>query len=93
MSAIPFLLNERAKCCQVCHYELKNPKWKGVVFCPVHGVGLYTESSPARALVEPKLYKVDGSEVSDFFWTCPAEGSCWSKFHNFYMQKLESKEN
>ncbi len=26
MGAIPFPLNKRAKCCQVCHYELKNPK-------------------------------------------------------------------
>jgi hypothetical protein len=43
-----------------------------------------TESSPPRIQVKPKLYKLDGVEVTDFSWTCPEEGSCWSKFHNVY---------
>jgi hypothetical protein len=39
------------------------------------------ESSPPRIQV---LYKLDGAEVTDFSWTCPEEGSCWSKLHKFY---------
>jgi hypothetical protein len=50
MSAVPFPLKKRAKSCQICSFELKNLKWKGVVLCPNHGVRLCTESSPPRAL-------------------------------------------
>ncbi len=84
LNAIPFPLNKKSRTCQVCHYEMKSSKWKGVVFCTNHGVRLCTESSPPRIQVEPKLYKLDGAEVTDFSWTCPEEGSCWSKFHKFY---------
>jgi hypothetical protein len=27
--SIPFLLKKRSKTCQVCHYEMRKPKWKG----------------------------------------------------------------
>ena len=29
----------------------------------------------------------DGTPVTDFSWACPDAGSCWSKFHNFYLPK------
>jgi hypothetical protein len=68
--------------------EMKNEKWKGVVFCANHGVRLCTESSPRRELVQdPVLVKLDGSKVTDFSWTCPDEGSCWEKYHNFYLPR------
>ncbi len=25
--------------------------------------------------------------MTDFSWACPDAGSCWSKFHNFYLPK------
>jgi hypothetical protein len=85
LNVIPFPLNKKSKTCQVCHYEMKNTKWEGVVFCTNHGVRLCTESSPPRKEVEPKLYKLDGTAVTDYSWTCPEEGSCWAKFHKFYV--------
>jgi hypothetical protein len=85
MNAIPFPLSKRSKACQLCNYEMRKPKWKGVVFCKNHGVRLCTESLPPRHLSEPKLVKLDGSEVTDFSWTSPNEGSCWTKFHKFYL--------
>jgi hypothetical protein len=86
MNAVPFPLNKRAKCCQVCHYELKNPKWKGVVLCPNHRVHLCTESSLPRALSEPKLYMVNGREVTDFSWTFPDEGGRFVSEQNLDQQ-------
>jgi hypothetical protein len=35
----------------------------------------------------PKLLQDNGEEVTHFSWTCEEEGSCWSKFHNFYADK------
>jgi hypothetical protein len=32
----------------------------------------------------PNLYKLDGTPVTDYSWTCPADGSCWTRFHDFY---------
>jgi hypothetical protein len=57
------------------------------VLGPNHGVRLCIESSPPRALAEPKIYMVDGKEVTDFSWTYPDEGSCWHKFHQFYLER------
>jgi hypothetical protein len=87
LSTIPFPLKLRSKTCQICQYEMKNDKWKGVVFFASHGVRLCTESSLPRALTGPELVKLDGSKVTDFSWMCPDEGSCWEKFHNYYVRK------
>ncbi len=35
---IPFELKKTSRSCQICQYELKQPKWKDVVFCSKHGV-------------------------------------------------------
>ena len=29
----------------------------------------------------------DGSDVTDYSWTSQIEGSCWDKFHQFYLPK------
>jgi hypothetical protein len=50
-------------------------------------VHLCTKSSPPRALTGPELVKLDGSKVMDFSYTCPDEGSCWEKFHNYSVRK------
>jgi hypothetical protein len=83
LSTIPFPLKLRSKTCQVRRYEMKNDKWKGVVFCASHRLHLCSESSPPRALTGPELVKLDGSKVMDLSWTCPDEGSCWEKFQNY----------
>jgi hypothetical protein len=33
------------------------------------------------------LVKEDESDVTDYFWTSQIEGSCWDKFHQFYLPK------
>jgi len=32
----------------------------------------------------PALIKRDGSDVTDYSWTCEETASCWDKFHTFY---------
>jgi hypothetical protein len=81
---IPFDIPRKSRKCQVCNYEMRRDKWKGVVLCSKHGVRLCTESHPPRKVSSPKLLKDDGEEVSDFSWTCEETGSCRTKFHNFY---------
>ncbi len=71
---MPFLfnkLNKISKTGQLCNYEMRNSKWKGFVFCTNHGVRLCTENAAPRHLVEPKLYKLDNSEVTDYSWCSP----------------------
>jgi hypothetical protein len=48
---------------------------------------LCTSIVPPRQKSLPKLYKKDGSAVTDYSWTCPDEASCWTKFHDFYEPK------
>jgi hypothetical protein len=84
---IPFELKKRSRSCQICQYELKQPKWKDVVFCSKHGVQLCLGVSPPRQLAAPGLVKEDGSDVTDFSWTSQIEGNCWDKFHQFYLPK------
>jgi len=84
---IPFELKKRSRSCQICQYELKHPKWKDVVFCSKHGVQLCLGVSPPRQLATPSLVKEDGSDVTDYSWTTQIEGSCWDKFHQFYLPK------
>jgi len=83
-SAFPFPLKKRSKSCQVCQYELKKPKWKDVVICPLHKVRLCLSVQPPRSLSLPALIKRDGSDVTDYSWTCEETASCWDKFHTFY---------
>jgi hypothetical protein len=85
MKTIPFELKKRSRSCQICQYELKLPKWKDVVFCSKHGVRLCLTISPPRELATPPLVKVDGSDVTDFSWTCQKQASCGDKFHQFYL--------
>jgi hypothetical protein len=85
--SIPFEIPRKSRNCQLCNYEMRRDKWKGVVLCSQHGVRLCTESHPPRRASSPKLLQDNGEEVTDFSWTCEEEGSCWSKFHNFYADK------
>ena len=84
--AFPFPLKKRSKSCQICQYELKKPKWKDVVICPRHGVRLCLTVQPPRQSMLPALIKRDGSDVTDYSWTCEETASCWDKFHSFYSQ-------
>jgi len=83
----PFELSKKSRNCQVCNYELRRPKWKSIVVCTKHGVRLCTAVNGPRETSLPKLYKQDGTEVTDYSWTCPTEASCWAKFHEFYEPK------
>jgi hypothetical protein len=86
-ASVPFELKKRSKTCQVCSYEMRKPKWKGVVMCMNHGVRLCSTVSPPRCNSLPKLYQTNGELVSDFSWTCPKRASSWNKFHDFYLEK------
>ena len=81
---LPIQINKKSRTCQICNYELRKPKWKGVVMCTNHGVRLCTNIVPARQKSMPKLYKTDGEEVTDYSWVCNRDASCWTKFHEFY---------
>jgi hypothetical protein len=83
-SIIPFQLNKKSKNCQVCHFEMRREKWKGVVLCSKHGVHLCTEIQEPRAESEPKLTREGGTYVTDYSWTSNSTSSCWNKFHDFY---------
>lgn len=82
--SFPFDINKKSRTCQICHYEMRRPKWKGVVMCTSHGICLCTNIVKARAKSHPKLYQLDGTEVTDYSWTCSMDASCWTKFHEFY---------
>jgi hypothetical protein len=84
---LPIVINKRSHACQICNYELRKPKWKGVVMCTNHGVRLCTAIIPSRQKSMPKLYKLDGTLVTDFSWTCDMDALCWSKFHDFYFPR------
>jgi hypothetical protein len=83
-SGVPFKLNKKSKNGQVCYYEMRQEKWKGVVLCSKLSVCLCTEIHDPRSTSKPKLIKVDGTNVTDFSWICKSSGSCWNKFHVFY---------
>jgi len=84
LNNLPCKLSTKIKICQVCKYELRKPKWKSVTLCPKHGVRLCTEVRQERRNCLPTITKRDGSEVTDWSWTCDTVDSCWNKFHNFY---------
>ena len=83
----PFQIAKKSRSCQLCNYEMQRPTWKGVVVCSNHGVRLCTNVVPPCQASLPTLNKLDGSKVTDYSWTCPTEGSCWTKFHEFYEPK------
>jgi hypothetical protein len=91
--SLPFDLKKRSKTCQICNYEMRKPKWKGVVMCLNHGVQLCSAISAARCDSTPTLYQKNGNPVTDFSWTCSSKTSCWNKFHDYYCPKgLYSKK-
>jgi hypothetical protein len=45
---LPIVINKRSRACQICNYELRKPKWKGVVMCTNHGVRLCTAIIPSH---------------------------------------------
>jgi hypothetical protein len=80
---LPVQINKKSQTCQICNFELRKPKWKGVVMCKNHGERLCTNIVLAREKTMPKLYKSDGTVVSDYSWVCNRDASCWTKFHEF----------
>ncbi len=42
-------------------------------------------NKPPKSGSLPELYKLDGSKVTDWSWTCPTKMSYWNKFHEFYL--------
>ena len=91
--SLPFDLKKRSKTCQICNYEMRKPKWKGVVMCLNHGVRLCSAVSAARCDSTLTLYQKNGNPVTDFSWTCSSKTSCWNKFHDYYYPKgLYSKK-
>ena len=87
LRALDIPLSNKIKVCQVCHFEMRQYKWKSVALCSKHGVRLCTERREARQDCEPLLIKKDGNKVTDWSWTYPANKSCWDKFHEFYQPK------
>lgn len=85
--SFPFLVPQKSCKCQLWHCEMCHDKWKGVVLCSHHGVRLCSESHPSRCASSPMLLQDYGEEVTDFSWICEEKGSCWNKFHNFYMDQ------
>jgi hypothetical protein len=49
------------------------------------GVRLCSGINPPKSDSLPELYKLDGSKVTDWSWTCPTKMSYWNKFHEFYL--------
>lgn len=85
-TSFTFTLKKLAKSCQVCQYELKKPKWMDIVLCPTHGAQLCLGVSLLCIMVSLQWVKIDGSEVTDYSWTCREIASCWDKFHKFYAE-------
>ena len=85
LHALPVTISTKKKVCQICNYEMRPFKWRSVAFCSKHGVWLCTEIVKPRQECLPHLQKNDGTRVSDWSWTCPAETRCWVKFHEFYL--------
>ena len=85
LHALPVTISTKKKVCQICNYEIHPFKWRSVAFCSKHGVWLCTEIVKPRQECLPHLQKKDGTRVSDWSWTCPAETRCWVKFHEFYL--------
>jgi Transposase IS4 len=67
--SFPFDISKKKRTCQICNYEMRRPKWKDVVMCTRHGIRLCTNLVTARETSLPKLYKTDGTLVTDYSWT------------------------
>jgi hypothetical protein len=84
---LPFEISKHSRTCQVCNYEWRKDKWRGVVICNNHGIRLCTSIHKARKDSDPKLVTKRGTPVTDWSWTADYEESCWKKFHHFYEPK------
>lgn len=69
--------------CQVCRFEERGTRVKGVVICTTHCLRLCVKSYD-----RVKIYNKDKKEISDYSWMAPDESmSCWEKAHRFYIPK------
>jgi hypothetical protein len=84
---LPLEISKHSRTCQVCNYEWRKDKWRGVVICNNHGIRLCTSIHKARKDSDPKLVTKRGTPVTDWSWTADYEESCWKKFHHFYEPK------
>ena len=72
------------KVCQVCTYEERGDRWKGVTVCRTHSIRLCHNTWPDRSTQEPIIMRFDDKNVpvADFSWLCPDTTlTCWQKFH------------
>ena len=84
LDSITAKIGVKMRVCQVCSYEMWRFKWKSVTICNIHGVRLCTEVRQVQSQCEPKLYKVDGTPVTDWGWTSETTDTFWNKFHDYY---------
>lgn len=55
---------------------------------PKHGIQLCLEDRDHRKNCLPSIRKKNGSMVTDCSWTSETSGSCWNKFHNYFLPQF-----